>query len=263
MKRKLTLILAVLLMSALGQVQAQGLFNKMVKAITGTTRITPSDTYVNKEIRLTDFIELSVSGSLRVIYNQAQSSEPRVIINCPDNVLEYLEVEQKGDKLSVKLKDKVDIQWSDQSYDRSVIEVYSKSLTEYRSSGSGDYGLKGTLQVPNFKASLSGSGDFKIDAIVCSGDVNFSVTGSGDLDADFVNCQNLKARVTGSGDLEVKGIDSKEVDATVTGSGDITLKGRTEHGKLNVTGSGDIHAKELVAAGIEKKVVGSGDIYTE
>lgn len=256
------MILAALLMVTVSQAQAQSLFKRMVNSI--SVRVTASKNIITKDIRLTDFSKLTASGSINMVYHQEAAGNPRVIITCPDNVLDYIVVEQKGSKLSIKLKDRVNISWNGRHDDKDfVIHVYSKGIDEFQGSGSGDYTLAGILQATDFKASLSGSGDVKIENLKASGDVSFNLTGSGDFKVNAVACQTLKARVTGSGDMDVKGIGSKEVDASVTGSGDIVLKGRTEHGKYNVTGSGDIHAKELVAAGIETKKMGSGDIYTE
>jgi len=254
---KKRMLLASLLLMVVASVNAQSLWDKAKDLFSGSKTLVASENIVTKTIDLNAFDVLSKSGSIDAIYIQEEgTSNPRVVITGPDNIVEVVVVEQSGSTVKLHYKSNTNIQLNKKPF---KVEVYSSEISKFSSSGSGDLDF-GDIRVADLSISLTGSGDVEGKSVRSTGDVSVSLTGSGDVDLDGVQCFVLNVSVAGSGDVEVKGINSESVDARILGSGDIQLVGNTKNASYKVTGSGDIGARGLKAESVETSKVGSGDI---
>ncbi|ANH61515.1 head GIN domain-containing protein [Dokdonia donghaensis] len=198
-----------------------------------------------------DYNEISVAGFFDVTL--VAGNEGELIIEGESNLLEYIETEVDGDRLTIKVKNKQNLKTS---WGKDIkIRVPFRDLNQVSLSGSGEIMSTDVIKANNFRVSVSGSGDINLvveassteSRVTGSGDLvlrgstrdhETSVTGSGDLEAGRFKADNVDAKVTGSGDIRVS--CDKSIRARVTGSGDIEYVGNPTKQDTKVSGSGDI-----------------------
>lgn len=198
-----------------------------------------------------DYDEISVAGFFDVTL--VAGNEGEITIEGESNLLEYIETEVNGDRLTIKVKNKQNLKTS---WGKDIkIRVPFRDLNQVSLSGSGEIMSTDVIKANNFRVSVSGSGDINLvveassteSRVTGSGDLvlrgstrdhETSVTGSGDLEAGRFKADNVDAKVTGSGDIRVS--CDKSIRARVTGSGDIEYVGNPTKQDTKVSGSGDI-----------------------
>lgn len=198
-----------------------------------------------------DYDEISVAGFFDVTL--VAGNEGELTIEGESNLLEYIETEVDGDRLTIKVKNKQNLKTS---LGKNIkIRVPFRDLNQVSLSGSGEIMSTDVIKANNFRVSVSGSGDINLvveassteSRVTGSGDLvlrgstrdhETSVTGSGDLEAGRFKADNVDAKVTGSGDIRVS--CEKSIRARVTGSGDIEYVGNPTKQDTKVSGSGDI-----------------------
>lgn len=198
-----------------------------------------------------DYDEISVAGFFDVTL--VAGNEGELTIEGESNLLEYIETEVNGDRLTIKVKNKQNLKTS---WGKDIkIRVPFRDLNQVSLSGSGEIMSTDVIKANNFRVSVSGSGDINLvveassteSRVTGSGDLvlrgstrdhETSVTGSGDLEAGRFKADNVDAKVTGSGDIRVS--CEKSIRARVTGSGDIEYVGNPTKQDTKVSGSGDI-----------------------
>ena len=198
-----------------------------------------------------DYNEISVAGFFDVTL--VAGNEGELTIEGESNLLEYIETEVDGDRLTIKVKNKQNLKTS---WGKDIkIRVPFRDLNQVSLSGSGEIMSTDVIKANNFRVSVSGSGDINLvveassteSRVTGSGDLvlrgstrdhETSVTGSGDLEAGRFKADNVDAKVTGSGDIRVS--CEKSIRARVTGSGDIEYVGNPTKQDTKVSGSGDI-----------------------
>ncbi|MDE0600063.1 MAG: DUF2807 domain-containing protein [Dokdonia donghaensis] len=198
-----------------------------------------------------DYDEISVAGFFDVTL--VAGNEGELTIEGESNLLEYIETEVNGDKLTIKVKNKQNLKTS---WGKDIkIRVPFRDLNQVSLSGSGEIMSTDVIKANNFRVSVSGSGDINLvveassteSRVTGSGDLvlrgstrdhETSVTGSGDLEAGRFKADNVDAKVTGSGDIRVS--CEKSIRARITGSGDIEYVGNPTKQDTKVSGSGDI-----------------------
>lgn len=217
-------------------------------------KVVGSSNYVTKDIKVSNFKKISVTGSPTVIFTQ-KSGRPDVEVYTSDNIVDLLEIKVKDNTLYIGFKKDVSV-----SYKKLEVRVSAETLNGISVAGSGDIILKNGLQISdNLTLKVAGSGDIKGSSIKCN-DLTASVAGSGDINADNINCNNLKVSVAGSGDLVLKNVTALDTHASVAGSGTATLQGSTDTASYSVAGSGDLLASDHQAKRVSASVAGSGDI---
>lgn len=198
-----------------------------------------------------DYDEISVAGFFDVTL--VAGNEGELTIEGESNLLEYIETEVNGERLTIKVKNKQNLKTS---WGKDIkIRVPFRDLNQVSLSGSGEIMSTDVIKANNFRVSVSGSGDINLvveassteSRVTGSGDLvlrgstrdhETSVTGSGDLEAGRFKADNVDAKVTGSGDIRVS--CDKSIRARVTGSGDIEYVGNPTKQDTKVSGSGDI-----------------------
>ncbi|EAQ38905.1 hypothetical protein MED134_02880 [Dokdonia sp. MED134] len=198
-----------------------------------------------------DYDAINVAGFFNVTL--VAGNEGELTIEGESNLLEYIETEVDGDRLTIKVKNKQNLKTS---WGKDIkIRVPFRDLNQVSLSGSGEIMSTDVIKANNFRVSVSGSGDINLvveassteSRVTGSGDLvlrgstrdhETSVTGSGDLEAGRFKADNVDAKVTGSGDIRVS--CEKSIRARVTGSGDIEYVGNPTKQDTKVSGSGDI-----------------------
>ncbi len=193
--------------------------------------------------------EIELIGSLKA--NLVYGKEGEISITTDSNILEYVEVYVKNNKLVLKVK--TGVRYT--SKKGIVVDVPVEDIEKLSVVGSGDIIGNYTLKDKNLNLVVNGSGDIILDTE--SESVVANVAGSGDINLTGT-AKNLKATVTGSGEITANKLISNEAVLTVNGSGEIESHVKTAV-KANVNGSGgiDIYGKPT---NVDKQVLGSGDI---
>ncbi len=147
----------------------------------GGKEVKASKNYVTKQIKVSDFDQIAVSGSLDVTYTQ-QSGKPKVEIYTSDNIVDLLDIYVKNGKLNLGFKKNVKV-----SYNKLEIRVTSEDLNTVNVAGSGDFKFTNGLKTDQLKMNVAGSGDITASNIQCSQEFTANVAGSGDIE-----CKQLK-----------------------------------------------------------------------
>lgn len=220
----------------------------------GGKEVKASKNYVTKQIKVSDFDQIAVSGSLDVTYTQ-QSGKPKVEIYTSDNIVDLLDIYVKNGKLNLGFKKNVKV-----SYNKLEIRVTSEDLNAVNVAGSGDFKFTNGLKTDQLKMNVAGSGDITASNIQCSQVFTANVAGSGDIECKQLKAADMDISVAGSGDLKIENALVTSVNASVAGSGTVKISGSADKANYSVAGSGDLYASDFKVQDISASVAGSGDI---
>ena len=220
----------------------------------GGKEVKASKNYVTKQIKVSDFDQIAVSGSLDVTYTQ-QSGKPKVEIYTSDNIVDLLDIYVKNGKLNLGFKKNVKV-----SYNKLEIRVTSEDLNAVNVAGSGDFKFTNGLKTDQLKMNVAGSGDITASNIQCSQEFTANVAGSGDIECKQLKAADMDISVAGSGDLKIENAQVTSANASVAGSGTVKISGSADKANYSVAGSGDLYASDFKVQNISASVAGSGDI---
>lgn len=220
----------------------------------GGKEVKASKNYVTKQIKVSDFDQIAVSGSLDVTYTQ-QSGKSKVEIYTSDNIVDLLDIYVKNGKLNLGFKKNVKV-----SYNKLEIRVTSEDLNAVNVAGSGDFKFTNGLKTDQLKMNVAGSGDITASNIQCSQEFTANVAGSGDIECKQLKAADMDISVAGSGDLKIENALVTSVNASVAGSGTVKISGSADKANYSVAGSGDLYANDFKVQNISASVAGSGDI---
>ena len=220
----------------------------------GGKEVKASKNYVTKQIKVSDFNQIAVSGSLDVTYTQ-QSGKPKVEIYTSDNIVDLLDIYIKNGKLNLGFKKNVKV-----SYNKLEIRVTSEDLNAVNVAGSGDFKFTNGLKTDQLKMNVAGSGDITASNIQCSQEFTANVAGSGDIECKQLKAADMDISVAGSGDLKIENALVTSANASVAGSGTVKISGNADKANYSVAGSGDLYANDFKVQNISASVAGSGDI---
>ena len=196
-----------------------------------------------------DYYEIDVQGFMDV--KLESGAEGTITVTTDQNVQEYIIVEAKNGTLTIKVKNKVNIQTKNGVH----ITVPFKDLDRISLTGSGDVLTSNVIKSDSFEVELTGSGDVILEVEATT--IDAKITGSGDLKLKG-KTTDLEIKVTGSGDFSGKSLASQNTQAYVSGSGDAIVFA-SKSLKARVNGSGDINYYGNPES-TDTKVMGSGDI---
>ena len=196
-----------------------------------------------------DYNEIKVVGFMDV--KLESGTEGSITVTTDENIQEYIIIESKNGTLTIKVKNKVNIQTKKGVH----ITVPFKDLNKVSLTGSGDVLTSSKINSASFEVELTGSGDVILDVDATT--IDAKITGSGDLKLKG-NATDLEVKVTGSGDFSGKSLTSQNTQVYVSGSGDAIVYA-SKSLKARVNGSGDINYYGNPES-TDTKVMGSGDI---
>jgi len=196
-----------------------------------------------------DYNEVKVVGFMDV--KLESGTEGSITVTTDENIQEYIIIESKNGTLTIKVKNKVNIQTKKGVH----ITVPFKDLNKVSLTGSGDVLTSSKINSASFEVELTGSGDVILDVDATT--IDAKITGSGDLKLKGI-ATDLEVKVTGSGDFSGKSLTSQNTQVYVSGSGDAIVYA-SKSLKARVNGSGDINYYGNPES-TDTKVMGSGDI---
>jgi hypothetical protein len=207
---------------------------------------------ITKEIAISDYDRIEVSGGVNVEYSQSDES-PSLQITLDENLFDYLDVQVKDKRLVIKPKEK-SVNLAPTTF---VVRSMSTALAEVKKAGSGKFTIVTGLTVDELQFKIAGStkvvtekaihvNKLKIDAAGSStmqlvGEVNevrLEIAGSGRLDALDCEIRSLDCQIAGSGRIST--FVTEHLSYEIAGSGTIEYKGNPSIEKQNVAGSGKV-----------------------
>lgn len=228
---------------------------KIIIAVFAALLITGGALAQKKEKRNVDsFSKLSfgVPGKLYL----KQGSTESVELEGEADILEKIETEVSGGRLSIRPRDK----WSKFNWGGHRITVYvtMKNIEGVAVSGSGDLIGEGVFNTNDLELKVSGSGNLTAQANA-SGSMDIGISGSGNLDVKG-KCKSLDSRMSGSGNLSMALDIDGDASFGLSGSGKVDASGSSEKSSISISGSGRIHGADFATKICKVKISGSGDV---
>ena len=200
---------------------------------------------------LSGFNGLSVSFASDVVYTQ--SATYKVELRAQQNILEYIETNQVGGELRIRLKQNVRLR----SYDRPVIYVSSPDIYSISLSGSGNIDATTPINTDRMRLAISGSGNINIDSMNVVNRVESVISGSGGILVRKGSCSSSDVVVSGSGKTNMEYFTSGNTDVNISGSGDVKVSPRQSL-DVKISGSGSVFYRGTPA--VTSHIAGSGKL---
>jgi len=206
--------------------------------VRGNGNITTSEKSVSS------FEKINISGSAEVHFYASQ--EYRTFVTVDSNLLEYLEIDTKGNTLNIGTKS------GNLKFTKYLVEVYCPAVNSVSISGSGRFAgmddinvsaftlnisgsgrIEGTIKSETFAAKISGSGSIML--IGNGDDSDIDISGSGSFNGNEFSINKAAVRISGSGKANVN--VSEYLNAKISGSGNINYRGNPKIDS-KISGSG-------------------------
>ena len=201
---------------------------------------------ITSEKSFSSFEKINISGSVEVRFYASQKY--RTIVTVDSNLLEYTEIDTRGNTLNIEAKR------GSYSFTKYLVDVYCPAVNGVSISGSGCFvgmdkisvsafssnvsgsgRIEGTIETENFSAKISGSGN--ITATGNGGDSDIDISGSGSFNGNEFGINRASVRISGSGKANVN--VSEYLNANISGSGNINYRGNPKVDS-KISGSGRV-----------------------
>jgi hypothetical protein len=218
------------------------------KRVHGNGNIKTEDRQVN------NFKNVEVSGAAKVMVSQGDHAA--VKIEGDENLLQYMEVNQVGDKIMVRERPGFNLLPTNDIKVYVTAPVYNNieasgacdiigeskisnpEALEMHVSGAGD--IKMEVDAPHVGAQVSGSGSMYLKGQ--TKDADFDITGAGHAHCYELLSETTKVDISGAGSAEVYA--SVKLQAEVSGAGSVNYKGNASDVDQHVSGAGSVHKVE-------------------
>ncbi len=230
--------------------------------------VVPSKDMVSYEVEADDISFISASSSIQVVYTQG--SETKVTVECPDNLVDLLNIGVGDGQLEAEFKHGVTIDG-----DCSVtVSVVSPSLKGVDVSSSSYFGItQGLVQTGGLTIDASSSAEVDIKGLQAA-KVEIDASSSARVRLDGLSAATLEADASSSSKIVVAGIRCEEVAADASSASTIRLSGEASRASFDASSAASIeakglmvvslnHAKATSAASIECSAESCGQIIEE
>lgn len=187
-----------------------------------------------------------------------QGSPQKVELQGDKDVLEEVETEVTGDRLTIGKEGNSWFSWDWDNDDRITVYITVPEIEGLSVSGSGDLVAEGEITGDDMDLNVSGSGSLTIE-LELTGDLEADVSGSGNIDVKG-KCRSFESDVSGSGRVQLAALVREKADFGVSGSGRIQARGSASEVLATISGSGKVLAADLLAKSCEIRISGSGDV---
>lgn len=208
---------------------------------------------VSRNYQVGNFQEITVAGPYDV--NVRTGANPGVSAQGPQDVLNNVVVEVKGDKLLIHPQHQGLFSWSWGSRGRTLFTVTVPQLQAANLAGSGDLNVD-VVKGDNFEAKLAGSGDLGLGSVNVQS-LTLSMVGAGDAKIGSGQARTAAYKLMGSGDIDATGVITQDLTVSIAGSGDVRAHA-TGTADVTIRGSGDVDVSGGAKCSVSK--AGSGDV---
>lgn len=213
--------------------------------------IIPSDNYITRNYKITEFNEIDASTVGNIQYTQSTDNTTSLEIYGPDNIVDLVEVAIHENTLLISMKKK-----RINNVKGMKLVISSPNLQALKIRGVGNATIENGLKTSTFKVENYGVGNVRINDLKCEnvsvitqgvGNIELSgeavnatliTEGVGNLKAEKLKCDNVDVRSEGVGNATCYA--TKSISATSKGIGNIRYKGDPEDKKINKAGIGSI-----------------------
>jgi len=217
----------------------------------GGKRVRGNGVIKSEEHTVSTFKNVDVRGSINVYVSQGDIKP--VKIEGDENLLQFIEVMQEGDKLIVRERPGFNLDPSGEMRIYVTAPVYNSidvsgasdivgqtkinnpENLEMHASGAGN--IKMDVDAPQLKAEISGSGS--IDLKGQTKEVELDLSGAGHAHCFDLLAENVNVEISGAGSAEVYA--SMKLDASVSGAGNVTYKGNAASVNQHISGVGSVN----------------------
>ncbi|MEO5683859.1 MAG: head GIN domain-containing protein [Chitinophagaceae bacterium] len=197
----------------------------------GGKRVKGNGNIKSTEHSVSSFKNVDVSGSIDLYV--AQGEVKPVKIETDENLLQYIEVIQEGDRVEIRTRDGFNLNPS------GKIKVYVTTTLYNKIEVSGASNINGVGKIVNTEK------------------MSMDVSGAGDINMEL-NAPAISAEVSGAGAVNLKG-ETKTFDLTLTGAGKAhCFELLSENTKVDISGAGD--ADVYASVKLEAQVSGAGSV---
>jgi hypothetical protein len=186
-----------------------------------------SCTSVEIQETFTDFDKVDVGPDFTV--NISQGEEYSVVLNVPDNLVEFLEVGKEGNTLKIGLKE-----GGQGILGRKQVEINMPELTGLNLSGSSDGTITGFKSTKAFEMGLFGESSLKGD--IEAGDASFAAFGNSNLTTLSGSGQNVTVVAEGNSTVDLSKFSSTDANVSAGGNSEVTVNAS---GRLDAQADGD------------------------
>lgn len=185
---------------------------------------------ITSEKLVSSFEKINIAGSAEVRFYASQEYQAKVTVD--SNLLEYTEIETRGNTLNIGTKNgKYSL-----NFTKYLVEIYCPAVNSVSISGSGSFVGTESINVSTFTAVISGSGN--IIAVGNGGESNIDISGSGSFNGDEFGVNKAVVRISGSGKANIN--VSEYLNANISGSGIINYSGNPKVDS-KISGSGRLN----------------------
>jgi len=199
---------------------------------------------ITSEKSFSSFEKINISGSAEVRFYTSQ--EYRTIVTVDSNLLEYTEIDTKGNALTIGTKR------GSYSFTKYLVEVYCPAVNSVSISGSGRFIGMDSIKVQAFTSNVSGSG--KIEGTIETETFSAKISGSGNIKVAG-NGRDSGVEISGSGSFNGNEFGINKAAVRISGSGKANIN-VSEYLNANISGSGNINYRGNPT--IDSKISGSG-----
>jgi len=199
---------------------------------------------ITSEETVSSFEKINISGSAEVRFYTSQ--EYRTVVTVDSNLLEYIEIDTRDNKLNIGTKR------GSYSFTKYLVEVYCPTVNSVSISGSGRFKGMNSINVSAFTSNVSGSGS--IEGAIESETFSAKISGSGKIMVTG-NSRDADINISGSGSFNGNEFGIKTAAVHISGSGKVNIN-VYEYLNANISGSGNIDYRGNPK--IDSKVSGSG-----
>jgi hypothetical protein len=202
------------------------------------------------ERTVSDFKDVNASGIIHLYVSQGPVAP--VKIETDENLLDYIEIHQTGDRISIKSREGYNLHPSDKIRVYVTAPVYHRigvsgagsiqsnakitNPDEMDINLSGAGGIKMELNAPSVKVDISGAGSATLTGQ--TKDLEMDISGAGDANCFELLSENADIHISGAGTADVYA--SMKINARVSGAGSVNYKGGASDITKSISGAGHL-----------------------
>ncbi len=203
--------------------------------------------HLEKTLTVSDKILLSGEYDLEIVQGNTKSIQ----VIADENILPYIILDEKENRLAIRTKDGFDISPSNTVH----LILTTDKLSELNVNGSADVTSPSILTGADYlKLEIVGSGNITLQVNTPS--VNAHIAGTGDMKLSG-ETKELKIMIDGQGNFKAKELKAESVSVIINGTGEASVFASTKL-DIHISGSGDV--SYLGNPQVTQHIAGSGKI---
>ncbi|MDE7092337.1 MAG: DUF2807 domain-containing protein [Muribaculaceae bacterium] len=210
-----------------------------------TVTITPSQKFISKNFEVGSFNELEVSSGIKVIFTQSDGPT-KVVANCPDNLIDRLDVKNDNGELKIRFKKGTNIIYNGQKAKSVTFEISAPALKEIELSSAAGFTAQ-SLNSKDLSIDLSGASSFKVESLVAT-KADIELGGASSVNLTNAKIANCEFDLSGASVVKVNNYIGEKGDIEVSGASRVEMAGKLTSLKLYVSGASTAKLSNLVVA---------------